>query len=84
MINIDFMINIDIGHVHCMQTPFRAMRLLRGLIPHCHITDNDGTEHHGGLLGEGTADIAGWIRSLKPLVEETAAEIGEVLAFVQS
>lgn len=78
----NFMINIDIGHVHCMQTPFRAMRLLRGLVPQCHITDNDGAEHHGGLLGEGTADIAGWISALKPLVEETAAEIGEVPAAV--
>lgn len=78
----NFMINIDIGHVHCMQTPFRAVRLLRGLIPQCHITDNDGTEHHGGRIGEGTADIAGWLKTLKPLVEETAADIGEIPAAV--
>lgn len=76
----NFMINIDIGHVHCMQTPFRAIHLLRGLIPQCHITDNDGTEHHGGPIGTGTADIAGWINKLKPFVEETAASIGEIPA----
>ena len=49
------------------------MNLLRGLIPQCHITGNDGTEHHGGPIGTGTADIAGWITKLKPSVEETAA-----------
>jgi sugar phosphate isomerase/epimerase len=76
----NFMINIDIGHVHCMQTPFRAIHLLRGLIPQCHITDNDGTRHHGGPIGTGTADIAGWINKLKPFIEETAASIGEIPA----
>jgi sugar phosphate isomerase/epimerase len=76
----NFMINIDIGHMNCMQTPYRAVRLLRGLIPQCHITDNDGTEHHGGPIGTGTTDIAKWIEVLKPLVEETAASIGDVPA----
>ena len=66
----NFMINIDIGHVHCMQTPYHAVHLLRGLIPQCHITDNDGTRHHGGPIGTGTADI---INKLKPFIEETAA-----------
>ena len=74
----NFMINIDIGHMNCMQTPFRAVHLLRKLIPQCHITDNDGTEHHGGPIGTGTADLAAWIRYLKLFVEETCVEIGEV------
>lgn len=74
----NFMINIDIGHMHCMQTPFRAVHLLRKLIPQCHITDNDGTKHHGGPIGTGTADLAAWIRYLRPFVEETCAEFGEV------
>jgi len=76
----NFMINIDIGHMHCMQTPYRAIHLLRGLIPHCHITDNNGTEHHGGPIGTGTADIAGWISKLTPFIVETCAGIGEVPA----
>ena len=76
----NFMINIDIGHMHCMNTPFRAVHLLRGLIPQCHITDNDGTEHHGGPIGTGTADIAGWLKLLKPFVEETAASFDDIPA----
>ena len=52
---------------------------MRGLAPpQCHITDNDGTAHHGGSIGPGTADLGGWIRMLKPFVEETAAAIGQV------
>ena len=76
----NFMISIDIGHMNCMQTPFRAVHLLRGLIPQCHITHNDGTEHHSGPIGTGTTDIAGWVYKLKPFVEETAAAIGEIPA----
>ena len=34
----------------------------------------------GGPIGAGTADIAGWIRVLKPFVEETAASIGDIPA----
>jgi sugar phosphate isomerase/epimerase len=74
----NFMVNIDIGHMNCMQTPYRAVHLLRRLIPQCHITDNDGTEHHGGLIGTGTTDIARWMQVLKPFVEETCAAFGEV------
>jgi len=74
----NFMINIDIGHVHCMQTPPRALTLLRDLIPQCHITDNDGTEHHGGPLGTGTADLAGWLTALKPYVESTCEKLDEI------
>jgi sugar phosphate isomerase/epimerase len=77
----NLMINIDLGHMNCMQTPFRAVSLLRQLIPQCHITDNDGTQHHGPI-GEGTTDIAGWIQTLKPLVEETCDKIGEIPAAV--
>ena len=76
----NFMINIDIGHMHCMQTPMRAVHLLRGLVCQCHITDNDGTEHHGGPIGTGTADLAAWIRYLAPFVQETATAIGDVPA----
>jgi sugar phosphate isomerase/epimerase len=74
----NFMVNIDIGHMNCMQTPYRAVTLLRQLIPQCHITDNDGTKHHGGPIGTGTADIAGWVKALKPYVEETCATLGEI------
>jgi sugar phosphate isomerase/epimerase len=81
LIHVDrdnFLINIDIGHMHCMQTPFRAVHLLRQLVPQCHITDKDGTEHHGGPIGTGTNDIAKWMEVLAPFVEETCAKIGEV------
>ena len=44
------MINVDIGHMHCMQTPYRAVHLLRQLIPQCHITDNDGTISSAALF----------------------------------
>lgn len=74
----NFMINIDIGHMNCMKTPSRAVHLLRQLIPQCHITDNDGTKHHGGPIGTGTTDIAKWMEVLAPFVEETCAKIGEV------
>jgi sugar phosphate isomerase/epimerase len=74
----NFMVNIDIGHMNCMQTPHRAVHLLRQLVPQCHITDNDGTEHHGGPIGTGTTDIARWMEVLKPFVEETCATFGEV------
>jgi sugar phosphate isomerase/epimerase len=74
----NFMVNIDIGHMNCMQTPYRAVHLLRQLIPQCHITDNNGTEHHGGPIGTGTTDIARWIEVLKPFVEETCATFGEI------
>ena len=74
----NFMVNIDIGHMHCMQTPFRAVHLLRQLIPQCHVTDNDGTKHHGGPIGTGTADLCKWVKVLKPFVEETCATFGEV------
>jgi len=74
----NFMVNIDIGHMNCMQTPPRAVHLLRALIPQCHITDNDGTEHHGGPIGTGTTDIAMWMEVLAPFVEETCAQIGEI------
>jgi sugar phosphate isomerase/epimerase len=74
----NFMVNIDIGHMNCMQTPPRAVHLLRQLIPQCHITDNGGTEHHGGPIGTGTTDIAMWMKALAPFVEETCAQIGEV------
>jgi hypothetical protein len=66
--------------MNCMQTPYRAVHLLRLLIPQCHITDNDGTEHHGGPIGTGTTDIARWIEVLKPFVEETCAQIDDVPA----
>jgi sugar phosphate isomerase/epimerase len=74
----NFMINIDIGHMNCMQTPYRAVHLLRQLIPQCHVTDNNGTEHHGGPIGTGTTDIAKWMKVLAPFVEETCAKIGEI------
>jgi hypothetical protein len=49
------------------------------LIPQCHTTGNDGTKHRGPT-GEGTTNIAGWTRTLKPLVEEACAKIGEIPA----
>ena len=50
-----------------------------------HLTDNDGTMHHGDIFkfGNETVDMAAWVRKAKEVgIEEIAAKWGEIPAAI--
>ncbi|MCL2351634.1 MAG: sugar phosphate isomerase/epimerase [Firmicutes bacterium] len=70
--------NIDIGHMHILREPPEALARLKGKIIHMHISDNCGLAHTNSVIGEGTADIRGYIRAaLDNCAEETARGAGD-------
>ncbi len=74
----NFMINIDIGYENVAKEPMRSVDLLKGKLPQCKISDNDGISYQSDLnIGEGTADIKEWTGKLSPLVKETCDDIGD-------
>lgn len=79
----NFMININIAFQNYKKLPIRSIQLLKGKLPQCHIADNDSTKFNSdNHIGEGTADIRGWIKALRPLVEETCRAIKDTPAAV--
>ena len=81
----NLLINIDTGHMNCMQLPYKCADLLLGKVAQMHLTDNDGTMHHGDIFkfGNETVDMAAWVRKAKEVgIEEIAAKWGEIPAAI--
>jgi sugar phosphate isomerase/epimerase len=59
--------NIDISHLHLSGTPAEALRQLRGLAIHVHLSDCDGKVHGDLPPGRGVVDFAPYLREIKGL-----------------
>jgi sugar phosphate isomerase/epimerase len=71
--------NIDIGHLNILREAPEALELLRGKIIHMHISDNLGLAHTNSVIGEGNADIRGYISACINMgIDRTAEEMGDV------
>lgn len=71
--------NIDIGHLNILREPPEALQKLEGRILHLHISDNMGLAHTNSVIGEGNADIRGYIRQCIAMkIDQTAEALGDV------
>jgi D-psicose/D-tagatose/L-ribulose 3-epimerase len=67
--------NIDISHLHLAGTPAAALRQLRGLAIHVHLSDCDGKVHGDLPPGRGVVDFGPYLREIKTLAIDGALSI---------
>jgi D-psicose/D-tagatose/L-ribulose 3-epimerase len=67
--------NIDISHLHLAATPAAALRQLRGLALHVHLSDCDGKVHGDLPPGRGVVDFGPYLREIKALAIDGAISI---------
>ena len=71
--------NIDIGHLNILREPPEELVKLKGKIIHMHISDNAGLAHTNSVIGEGNADIRGYIKKCIELgIDKTAEDAGDL------
>jgi sugar phosphate isomerase/epimerase len=71
----NFMLNANVGLFNFLGIRIENSQLPEVKIAQLHITDNDGSAYDkSSKIGEGTADISGWVQKAKPLLEDICSE----------